>query len=288
MGVVDRALGAWRYLPELSSYESGPGPAVSHRRWVSSGSAGDDSAVTFVHDFTTQAGDATHLEFTAKYDGQQYPFHGSALYNTVALRWVSEHEVRQVFQLDGKTTVDATRTVSPDGQRLIIDTGGTLPTTGKAFRNLISYERVADPSSSGAGSVAGTTPGSGSGSGAGPGSASAPAAAAFTATLMLEALAEQGVELCFTNPGTSEMHFVIALDAAAKAGKMRSVLCLFEGVATGAADGCLYFHLFAAFYRALVLILVHFWHSYARMAEKPGKYRRNPHHNLISREVSKL
>ena len=55
---------------------------------------------------------------------------------------------------------------------------------------------------------------------------------------VLEALAQQGVELCFTNPGTSEMHFVIALDAAAQAGQMRSVLCLFEGVATGAADGC--------------------------------------------------
>ena len=54
---------------------------------------------------------------------------------------------------------------------------------------------------------------------------------------MVEALAEQGVEVCFTNPGTSEMHFVIALDEASKSGKMRSVLCLFEGVATGAADG---------------------------------------------------
>ena len=40
--------------------------------------------------------------------------------------------------------------------------------------------------------------------------------------------------MCFANPGTSEMHFVAALDAAPQ---MRAVLCLFEGVATGAADG---------------------------------------------------
>ena len=39
---------------------------------------------------------------------------------------------------------------------------------------------------------------------------------------------------CFTNPGTSEMHFVAALDAVPE---MRGVLALFEGVATGAADG---------------------------------------------------
>ncbi len=42
------------------------------------------------------------------------------------------------------------------------------------------------------------------------------------------------VDVCFTNPGTSEMHFVAALDHVPG---MRSVLALFEGVATGAADG---------------------------------------------------
>ena len=40
--------------------------------------------------------------------------------------------------------------------------------------------------------------------------------------------------MCFTNPGTSEMHFVAALD---KVPGMRCVLGLFEGVVTGAADG---------------------------------------------------
>lgn len=43
-----------------------------------------------------------------------------------------------------------------------------------------------------------------------------------------------GVDVCFANPGTSEMHFVAALDSATT---MRAVLALFEGVVTGAADG---------------------------------------------------
>ena len=51
---------------------------------------------------------------------------------------------------------------------------------------------------------------------------------------LLETLVANGVEVCFTNPGTSEMHFVAALDHVPG---MRPVLCLFEGVATGAADG---------------------------------------------------
>ncbi|EGB16450.1 thiamine pyrophosphate TPP-binding domain-containing protein [Pseudodesulfovibrio mercurii] len=51
---------------------------------------------------------------------------------------------------------------------------------------------------------------------------------------LVATLVNSGVEVCFANPGTSEMHFVSALD---RIPGMRAVLCLFEGVATGAADG---------------------------------------------------
>ncbi len=54
------------------------------------------------------------------------------------------------------------------------------------------------------------------------------------ARALLRTLVGHGVDTCFMNPGTSEMHFVAALDDVTE---MRSVLCLFEGVATGAADG---------------------------------------------------
>ena len=50
---------------------------------------------------------------------------------------------------------------------------------------------------------------------------------------LVRTLVAGGVEVCFTNPGTSEMHFVAALD---RVDGMRCVLCLFEGVTTGAAD----------------------------------------------------
>ncbi|HET8848814.1 MAG TPA: acetolactate synthase large subunit [Marinobacter sp.] len=54
------------------------------------------------------------------------------------------------------------------------------------------------------------------------------------AQALMKTLVDAGVEVCFTNPGTSEMHFVAALDSEPG---MRAVLALFEGVATGAADG---------------------------------------------------
>src|SRR6516162_5722191 len=60
---------------------------------------------------------------------------------------------------------------------------------------------------------------------------------------LVRTLVAGGVDVCFTNPGTSEMHFVAALD---RVDGMRCVLGLFEGVVTGAADG------------------------YARMSERPA------------------
>jgi acetolactate synthase I/II/III large subunit len=53
-----------------------------------------------------------------------------------------------------------------------------------------------------------------------------------SAEAFLRTLVAGGVDLCLTNPGTSEMQFVAALD---RAPGMRTVLALFEGVATGAA-----------------------------------------------------
>jgi acetolactate synthase I/II/III large subunit len=63
------------------------------------------------------------------------------------------------------------------------------------------------------------------------------------ADVLADTLLANGVDVCFANPGTSEMHFVGALD---RKPQMRCILGLFEGVVTGAADG------------------------YARMTEKPA------------------
>jgi acetolactate synthase-1/2/3 large subunit len=60
---------------------------------------------------------------------------------------------------------------------------------------------------------------------------------------LVRTLVAGAVDTCFTNPGTSEIHIVAALD---RVSEIRCVLGLFEGVVTGAADG------------------------YARMAEKPA------------------
>jgi acetolactate synthase I/II/III large subunit len=54
------------------------------------------------------------------------------------------------------------------------------------------------------------------------------------AEILLRTLVASGIDVCFANPGTSEMHFVDALD---RVDGLRCVLGLFEGTVTGAADG---------------------------------------------------
>ncbi|MFH0998281.1 MAG: acetolactate synthase large subunit [Pseudomonadota bacterium] len=54
------------------------------------------------------------------------------------------------------------------------------------------------------------------------------------AQALLNVLVEAGIKVCFANPGTSEMHLVLAIG---ETDAVRPILCLFEGVVTGAADG---------------------------------------------------
>ena len=63
---------------------------------------------------------------------------------------------------------------------------------------------------------------------------SGPGTTVTGAQSLIRTLVDSKVDVCFANPGTSEMHFVAALDAVPE---MRAVLALFEGVVTGAADG---------------------------------------------------
>ena len=54
------------------------------------------------------------------------------------------------------------------------------------------------------------------------------------ADLLISSASASGIDVCFANPGTTELSIIEALD---KSGAIRPVLGLFEGVCTGAADG---------------------------------------------------
>ncbi|MBI5086549.1 MAG: acetolactate synthase large subunit [Acidobacteria bacterium] len=70
------------------------------------------------------------------------------------------------------------------------------------------------------------------------------------AEVLLRTLLANRIDLCFMNPGTSEMQFVSALD---RVPAMRGVLCLHEGVCAGAADG------YARMTGRPAAVLLHLW-----------------------------
>jgi acetolactate synthase-1/2/3 large subunit len=89
----------------------------------------------------------------------------------------------------------------------------------------------------------------------------------IAAQALVASLAGAGAGVCFMNPGTSEMHFVAALDTVPQ---MRGVLALFEGVGTGAADG------YARISGRPAAVLLHLGPGRAGCARHPCHHRRRP------------
>jgi hypothetical protein len=132
----DLGLGTWVFVPEKSTYESGPAPKESKRQWIAQG-----DSVQFLHDGVNAEGKPFHTEFTVKYDGKPAPFVGGTLYDAVSLKLKSPHLVEQTFTLQGKVTVRATRTISKDGKTMTIDSRGERK-DGTKFKNLLVYKRA--------------------------------------------------------------------------------------------------------------------------------------------------
>jgi hypothetical protein len=129
--VEDLGQGTWRFVPAESRYESSPAPKESQRQWIA-----DGDGVRFVHDGVSAEGKRFHTEFRAGYDGKVAPFIGGTLYDEVALHYRNKRRVDQVFTMKGVVTVRATRRISKDGKRMVIDA------RGKGFHNRLVYERV--------------------------------------------------------------------------------------------------------------------------------------------------
>src|SRR5712664_1942705 len=85
---------------------------------------------------------------------------------------------------------------------------------------------------------------------------------------LIRTLIAGGIDTCFTNPGTSEMHIVAALD---QRPEMRCVLGLFEGVITAAADG------YARMARKPACALLHLGPGLGNGQDEPARRRSEEH-----------
>lgn len=132
----DQAIGAWRFDSAASTYESGPAPRESTRVFARSG-----DKIRFLHTGIAADGQPFRTEYTAAYDGRDYPVTGSTRYDTVSQKMIDARTVELTFRLRGEITVTARRVISPDGKQMTVLAEGKNP-DGSPFRNVLVYRRA--------------------------------------------------------------------------------------------------------------------------------------------------
>ena len=86
------------------------------------------------------AGKPTLVQFTASYDGKDYPYSGSPLWDTLAVTWIDDHTASFVQKKNGKVMLTGRRVVSKDGKTMTI-TGNGTGADGKPTELLLVFDK---------------------------------------------------------------------------------------------------------------------------------------------------
>jgi hypothetical protein len=129
---VDPVLGTWKLNAAKSKFSPGP-PAKDVA--VTFEAAG--SSLKVVADLTDAEGTVTHTEYTASYDGKDYPITGSPVSDTVALTKLNPRSSVRTDKKGGKIVGIYNRTVSSDGKTLTVVQKGTDPKGRKVSNTMV-------------------------------------------------------------------------------------------------------------------------------------------------------
>ena len=130
-------LGEWRLNVEKSVYN--PGPAPYRRGRMKVAMVGDQ--VRFAYDLVLPRGGIQHLEWTGRFDGNDYLVQGVDDYVTYAYSAIDARTYSVVTKVDGRTVAVTTVTMSEDGRTLTSVTGGRNA-RGEEIVNTTVYEKV--------------------------------------------------------------------------------------------------------------------------------------------------
>src|SRR6185369_15258054 len=107
--------GTWHLNAAKSKFASSAKEASETRTYDISG-----DKVTMKSSSKNPAGKALNFSYSAGYDGKWYPMTGNPNADSIMLHVVSDHEVKATSRMHGKTAVESTATVSPDGKHLTL------------------------------------------------------------------------------------------------------------------------------------------------------------------------
>ena len=128
-------IGTWKLNLAKSKYDQGPPDRSSTSKFEPSGTNGVKTTV----DNVDGQGNRIHYEYTANYDGKEYPVAGSASFDSVSLRRTDPNTTISVWK-KGSTVVRMLRSVvSKDGKTRTIE-GVGINAQGQAYHNVTFYD----------------------------------------------------------------------------------------------------------------------------------------------------
>jgi hypothetical protein len=134
LGYASPAMGTWKLNEAKSKF--GPG-AVKNSKVVYE-AAGDQIKVTV--DGTDAQGNATHSEWTGKFDGKDYPAVGEKSYDSRAYTQVNANTLSMTLKKDGKVVGTGKIVISADGKTRTVTTSVTAP-DGKKISTTAVYDK---------------------------------------------------------------------------------------------------------------------------------------------------
>jgi hypothetical protein len=129
------SIGTWKLNVEQSKYSPGPAP---QSQTMTIEAAGDGEKATT--EGVNAAGTATMTQYTAQYDGKDYPMTGSQNVDTVALKRIEARTLERTDKKGDKVVGTLTRVVSEDGKTMTVTLKGTNA-QGQAVNNVIVWEK---------------------------------------------------------------------------------------------------------------------------------------------------
>ena len=106
--------GTWTLNLAKSSYSPGPPPFKRAMRRIEASASG----ITITDEMVRSRGGITHLEWTGRFDGQDYPVQGVELVLTNAYRRVDDRTYELIQKIDGEVVATSRLTMSPDGRTI--------------------------------------------------------------------------------------------------------------------------------------------------------------------------
>ena len=128
-------IGTWVLNVAKSTYNPGPGPTSGTRTYTMAG-----SMVKSVAEGVGADGKATKTEYTAAYDGKDYPTTGNANADMIALTRGDANTIDAVLEKAGKETSRTHRVISKDGKTMTLNSTGT-DAKGAKTNNVVVYDK---------------------------------------------------------------------------------------------------------------------------------------------------